>query len=266
MQNKVNAIFFFVQSPSFEQLGSTYFRQLKTTLSINRKYFDYSILYTTENTQIPPDTRFDAVIRMHSRYRYYPHFMRVMSWLEYMESTLFDCDTVFLDADVVFHRRIDEVFKETFGLAFCATPSPRTYSNVNSGCIFAKYANRQKAQIHAKNLFEIAKTQRLIPEPRFPQFKYAGIWGGDEMCINTYLEELAKQKNMSLRDLCLSVKFDSCFNLSDDVALFGAKYCSDPRSIDRSKWPSASILHFAGPQKEAMFQYCSQLDLISRSS
>ncbi len=256
----MKGIFFFAKLPGDERLSEEFFRQLRTTLKINGQYLEQSILYTTENAEIPSDLGIDVVVKMSSRYRHYPHFVRVTSWLAYLESDLFDRDSAFLDADLVFHRRVDEVFGNRFALAFCANPSTKfEYSNINAGCIFAKHEGKQKAIQHARNLVRIANDQRLDKEPRFPLIKSAGVWGVDEMCINTYLGEFAEKRQSSLRQIALSIGFDDFIEFEDGISLFGAKYNADPRKVDESKWSAASILHFNGPQKDRMYEYCESV-------
>lgn len=256
----MKGIFFFAQLPSIEKMDQYFFNLLKTTLSINKHYLDETILYTTESTEVPTDLGVDKIVRLPSRHRHYPHYMRVMSWLAYLESVLFDADTVFLDADVVFHRRVDEAFNNNFALAFCATPSEKSFSNINAGCIFAKLEKKQQTIHHARKLLQIANEQRLAKDPRFPQFKTAGVWGVDEMCINTYLEGYARQKNTDFRQVALSMKFDDFIEFADDISLFGEKYNADPRKLGKSVWQTASILHFNGFQKKEMFEYCKLIN------
>ncbi len=255
----MNAVFFYVPLDN-ERDKTGYFDQLAATLPINRRYFSKIVMHTSQGAVIPDNFDFDAVVRLDSSETQYPHYMRVMSWLDYLESPLFDANTVFLDADVVLNRAVDEVFDQNFCLAFSAMPSQKSYSCINTGVIFASHARKTEAISAMREVFEIATRLKLVPDPRFPMMKTAGRWGLDEMCLNQYLEEKAIRGNASVRATAEDIGFGEIrpfFGTS--VALAGAKYNADARSLAENLWHSASALHFPGRPKDKLFEYCAML-------
>ena len=101
----MKTVFFFAPLPG--DSSQRYFQHLSATLPINRKYLGTTILYAPQSAAIPDEHLVDQVVRVSSRHRRYPHFMRVMSWFEHLNSKLFDEDTVFLDADIVLNGSIE---------------------------------------------------------------------------------------------------------------------------------------------------------------
>ncbi len=182
-----------------------------------------------------------------------------MSWVHYLGTEHFETDTVFLDADIVLNRQIDEVFDNDFALAFASVPSPKTYSRINTGVIFAKKAEQKVAHMHAQKLLLIAEDLRLVKEPRFPQFQSAGVWGVDEMCVNVYLNELARAKNSTLPEVAESIKFEEFRSFDDGISLFGPRFNADYRYLEESEWTKPSVLHFPGQPKPKLFEYCKNL-------
>jgi hypothetical protein len=252
----MQAVFFFVPCPDLPHLAAEYLEQLAATLKINRKYFKRTLLYSSETATIPSSIKIDDVIRLPSQHQYFPHFMRVMSWSHYLGSDRFDADTVFLDADVVLNREIDEVFGNDFALAYTAYPSAKSFSCINTGVIFAKKAEKQVACMHAERLLKIAEELRFVKDPRFRQYKVAGVWGVDEMCIYNYLDDLAKARNTTLREVVTAVSFDQFSSFSDGISLFGSKFNADYRSLSESEWNKPSAIHFMGHPKTKLFKYC----------
>ncbi len=257
----MRAIFFFAPSPTQPQMAADYLRYLSATLKINRQYFGSTLLYTYENAPIPAGMEVDEVIGLPSRHRHFMHYLRVMSWVHYLGSERFDADTVFLDADVVLNRDLKEAFENDFALAFAAMPSAKSYSCINTGVIFARKAERQVALAHAEKLAAIAGELRLEKEPRFPQFKSAGVWGVDEMCVYQYLDDKARARQTTLRDVVGTIGFDQFSRFGEGISLFGGKFNSDYRKVDEMEWSRPSALHFQGFPKNKLFEYCEKLSM-----
>ena len=257
----MRAVFFFAPSPTQPQMAADYLRFLSASLKINRRYFDKALLYTYESAPIPERMDIDEIIRLPSRHRHFMHYLRVVSWAHYLGSDRFDADSVFLDADVVLNRGLDEVFDNDFALAFAAMPSAKSYSCINTGVIFARKAEKQVAFAHAEKLAQVAGELRLMKEPRFPQFKSAGVWGVDEMCVYQYLDDKARARHTTLRDIVATIGFDQFSGFGEGISLFGGKFNSDYRKVDESEWNRPSALHFQGFPKSKLFEYCEKLSL-----
>lgn len=256
----MNAVFFYVPlDATRDKFG--YFRQLAATLPFTRRYFDRVILYTSRDAAIPAGLAIDDVARLDSTETDYPHFMRVLSWLDYLESPRFNADSALLDADIVLQRPILEAFAAPFALAFSAMPSEKSYSCISGGAIFARHERKAEAVDVMREIVRTAEQLKLVLDPRYPLMKTSGRWGLDELCLNRYLEQLLARESGNLRSLAQDVGFDEFQPLSGaPVALFGKKYNADARSIDRSDWHSPSLLHFGGPSKEWMYPYCAALE------
>lgn len=257
----MRAVFFFAPSPTQPQMAADYLRFLSASLKINRRYFDDTLLYTYESAPIPERMEIDEIIRLPSRHRHFMHYLRVVSWAHYLGSERFDADTVFLDADVVLNRGLDEAFDHDFALAFAAKSSAKSYSCINTGVIFARKAEKQVAYTHAEKLAQIAGELRLMEEPRFPQFKSAGVWGVDEMCVYQYLDDKARARHTTLRDIVDAVSFDRFSTFGEGISLFGGKFNADHRKMDESEWHRPSALHFQGFPKTKLFEYCEKLSM-----
>jgi hypothetical protein len=259
----VDAVFFYVPSPTLPEMGASYLEYITATLKVNRKYFERVLMYSLEGVSLPSDLAIDSVITLPSRYRHYPHFMRVLSWEHYFRSEFFTRDSVLLDADVVLNRPLEEVFDRSFSVAFSAMPGSRrhvpNYSCVSGGVIFAKKTGQDAAVRHSSALTRIAEDLRLVKDPRFPQFKSAGVWGLDEMALNAYLENATKLNDRSLREVSESIGFDGFVDLGEGISLFGRKFNADYRSLAESEWDKPSVLHFGGYPKTKLFEYCNQI-------
>jgi len=256
----MQAVFFFIPFPDRPDIAANYLQYLAATLRINRKYFKKTLLYSSEATTFPANLRIDEVIRLPSQYQDFPHFMRVMSWLHYLDSDCFDTDTVFLDADVVVNRELNEVFENDFALAFTARPST-TYSCIDTGVIFARRAEKRVAIAHAEGLFRIAELVRLQKDLRYPNVEFAGIWGGDELCAYLYLNNIAAKRNTTLREVVTAVSFDEFKSFGEGISFFGGKFNVDYRNLSESEWNTPLAIHFPGVPKTKLFEYCERRQL-----
>jgi hypothetical protein len=256
----MNAVFFYVPlDATRDKFG--YFQQLAATLPFARRCFNRIILYTSRDAAIPAGLAIDTVVRMESTETDYPHFMRVLSWLEYLESPHFDADSVLLDADIVLQRRIEEAFATPFALAFSAMPSNKSYSCISGGVILARHERKPEAVAVMREIFQMAEQLKLMPDPRYPLMKTSGRWGLDELCLNRHLEQRLPQNGRNLRSFAEDIGFEEFQPMpGTPVALFGKKYNADARSVDRSDWHKPSLLHFGGPSKEWLYPYCEALE------
>jgi hypothetical protein len=186
--------------------------------------------------------------------------MRVLSWLDYLESPRFDADSMLLDADIVLQRPVQEAFATPFALAFSAMPSEKSYSCISGGVILARHERRSEGVAVMREIVRTAEQLKLAPDPRYPLMKTAGRWGLDELCLNRYLEQLLAQGSGNLRSVTEGIGFDEFQSMpGTPVALFGKKFNADARSIDRSDWHRPSLLHFGGNSKEWLYPYCAAL-------
>ena len=255
----MNAVFFYVPLDT-ERDKTGYFRQLAAALPVNRPHFRKTLLYTSRGATIPDGAGMDTVVRLDSNETQYPHYMRVVSWLAYLESSLFDADSAFLDADVVLNRPLDDAFKQDFSLAFSAMPSEKAYSCINTGVILARHARKAEAISIMREVANVATRLKLVPDPRFPMMKSSGRWGLDELCLNHYFEERASEQHASLRAVAESIEFDEirCV-FGTSAALSGEKFNTDARYLDESLWHQPSGLHFPGQPKDKLYEYCAAL-------
>jgi hypothetical protein len=261
----MNAVFFYVPLDN-ERDKTGYFRQLAATLPVNQPHFRRTLLYTSRGAAIPEGAGMGTVVRLESNETQYPHYMRVVSWLEYLESSLFDADSVFLDADVVLNRSLDDAFREDFSLAFSAMPSDKAYSCINTGVILARHARKTEAISIMRQVADAATRLKLVPDPRFPMMKSSGRWGLDELCLNHYFEERAREQRTTLRAVAESIEFDEirCV-FGTSAALSGEKFNTDARYLDESLWHRPSGLHFPGQPKDKLYEYCASLEKKARA-
>ena len=256
----MNAVFFYVPLDTARD-KTGYFRQLAATLPVNRPHFRKTLLYTSRGATIPDGVAMDTVVRLDSDETQYPHYLRVVSWLEYLESPLFDADSVLLDADVVLNRPLDDAFKEDFSLAFSAMPSDKAYSCINTGVILARHARKAEAISIMRQVVDIATRLKLVPDPRFPMMKSSGRWGLDELCLNQYFEERAGEQHTSLRAVAETIEYDEIRRVfGTSAALSGEKFNTDARYLEESLWHQPSGLHFPGQPKDKLFDYCAALE------
>lgn len=263
----MHAIFFYVPFDGYLD-DAGYFTQLAATLPINKQYFEKIILYTSHGTEIPKSLAIDTIVRLPSRERHYPHFMRVLSWLHFLGSSSFETDTVFLDADIVITMPIGEVFTRSFSLALSARPSLKTDGCISAGVIFAKHERKSEALVHLEQVFRIAESLKLTANKRFPLTKFVGRWGVDEMCLEAYLSQLAERRNENLGDVTKTVGFDEFRPVFDtSISLFGKKFKdTDARTCTEDLLRSSSVLHFGGRPKDKLFEYCAKMAATSSST
>lgn len=261
----MHAIFFYVPFDGYlDEAG--YFTQLAATLPVNKQYFERIVLYTCEGAEIPDGLAIDTIVRLPSRQRRYPHFMRVQSWLHFLDSPDFETDTVFLDADVVITRPIAEVFARSFSLALSARPSLKTDGCISAGVIFAKHERKSEAAAHMEKIVGIAESLKFAANKRFPLTEFMGRWGVDELCLERYLGQFAERRNENLNEVTKTLGFDEIrpvFNTS--ITLLGKKFNNtDARTCTEDLLKSSSVLHFGGRPKDRLFECCARLAAASR--
>jgi hypothetical protein len=241
-------VFFFAPMPDGGE--TAFWSYFADTLSVNRRYLDRTILYVPEHTNVP--VKVDVIVHMSSRQRHYPHFMRVQSWLEYVQSPLFDGDTVFLDADMVLNRPLGaEYFGHDYALAFNTVPSVKSWSFVNAGIILARIARKPEAIACMRSIVAIAERLKWEKDPRYP-YKCAGVFGLDELCLAAYLGQ-------DIRDEAAQLPADEFRQLADKpVQIFGRDFNTDARSLPSERWPQQRIMHFVANSKEWIADYCSK--------
>lgn len=260
----MNTVFFYAQLPI---TGDHYFKHLRATVAINQHLLGKTFLYVPENTPIPDDVPIQTIVRMSSRQRHYPHLMRVLSWQTYLKSDHFDDDTAFLDADMLLNRTLSNAFTQDFCLAFSAAPSIKSYSTFNSGLILARPQRREEAITAIDVIANIATQLKWTPDPRYPQFRYAGIFGVDEMCLAKFFDELAAIENRTGRDLAESVPFSEAhFVKNTSIQLLGRTYNSDVRLYLEENWPKSTVLHFQGDAKALLLDRCQAIEELRRVS
>lgn len=231
-----------------------YFKSLRKTIEVNKKYFKKTILYTTVGTKIDPSVDADLIIPIFSIHQQLVHYMRVLSWVHYVKSDLFDSDTLLLDADIVINRPFDEIFQQDFALGFTM------HSTVNAGVIFLKHAHKERICFHMKQILAVAERYKSVTETRFGFRDEDGVlwnkilsghWGVDERSLITYLSE----QGIDPKD----IGSNEVKKITEDFTVFGDYYNLSCKKYMPLEWPSASILHFTGIKKIGLNEYCRKL-------
>lgn len=235
------------------------------TIAINKHYFSKTILYTTLGTPIDPSIGVDLIIPLFSVHHQFMHYMRVLSWLKYVESALFDCDTLLMDADVVMNRPCDEIFQNDFAVAFSLYNTVNFDLPFRAGVIFLKHTQKQRICFHMKQILAIAERKIREKETRFG-FKDAngtinrnilsGHWGLDERAIIAYIQK----QGVSLKE----IEPQEFVKITDDISVFGDYYNFSCKEHMPLEWPSASILHFTGLSKPSIDDYCRKLNELTK--
>ncbi len=149
----------------------------------------------------------------------------------YLESPYFDCNTVFIDPDVLAVRPIDDLFEEDFDIA--VTERQMDDQPINMGVMFVKPENREKIIAFYQDMRVKAKS--------YPFNKQR--WFGDQMALNDLLVEYHD------RPCDMKVLRVPC-----DV--FNASPCMEktPEKMERNRWmaENARLLHFKGYRKNMM--------------
>jgi hypothetical protein len=148
----------------------------------------------------------------------------------YIESPLFDCNSVFIDPDVLLVRSIDDVFDRDFDIAF--TEREVKGDEINTGVVFIKPDNKD-ALI---GLFEeLRKKCRSYPYNK-------QTWFGDQKSVNDILNECASPCGLRVLKLPCDI--------------YNASPCMEqtPEKMERNRKmaENARIMHFKGYRKDMM--------------
>lgn len=144
----------------------------------------------------------------------------------YLKSDLFNCNSVFIDPDVLLVRPIEEVFEQDFDIA--VTVRDVKSSPVNTGVVFVKPNNKEAL---------IEFFERMRQHARGYPFNKQR-WFSDQMAVNDLINDT------SLKVLKLPCE------------LYNASPCIEqtPEKIERNNKMAAEarILHFKGYRKNMM--------------
>lgn len=244
----MKAVFFYSDFPLQKRKSeSDYLDIVKMTLKVNSRYFDAAILYTTLGTIVDQNLGFNKIIPFFSTQLYLTHYVRVLTWLHYIQSDEFDQDTIFLDADVILNKDVRDVFDNDFCLAFSACQPDGSESLINAGVFFANHVQKDQAILHMKKIVKCATLHRFDKDPRFPLTPSAAIWGLDEKSVTEYLRLITKRnRQIDITNVVLSLGLKEFRPLTDGISLFGVNYNLKAKDYDRSLWSQAAILHFCG--------------------
>ena len=259
----MKAIFFYSEFPTNLPGGfMDYLEVAKLTIPVNRRYWDYSIVYSTLGTKINRDVGFNRNIPIAHPEKELTHYIRVLSWLFYLESKNFDQDTVFLDSDVIINKDFKHVFENDFALAFSAYQTHFERSPINAGVFFAKHARKEEAINHLRKIVKGATLDRFSKDMRFKPPTTAGVWGVDEICLTKYLNTIAKADlAIKLDEFAAGLGSNEFRPMTQGISLFGYNYNMATKNHDPSLWPSATILHFRGisdSKPEMIKQYLAE--------
>jgi hypothetical protein len=149
----------------------------------------------------------------------------------YIESPLFDCDSVFIDPDVLVVRPIDDVFDMDFDIAF--TERDVKGDEINTGVVFVK-PHKKDQLIGFFN--ELRKKSRNYPYNK-------QTWFGDQKAVNDVLRETGD-------------KYGDLKIIRIPCDIWNASPCIEktPEKLERNRKMAAEarIMHFKGYRKSLM--------------
>ncbi len=252
----MNVVYFFSPIPGKEKpAAADYFRQLNISHRSFRTSGTSIFLYTTADLldfgiTLPS---YLNVVQMDNSTPMEPHFSRVRSWSEYIQSDHFTSDTIFIDADLVSRGRAHEqMFKGiSSAVGLCAAPSPKTSSWINAGLIWIN-AERRDAVVKAfSEVGELAAKLRNSVDPRFPD-KPSGVWGLDELVLTAWASKAIPQFDMKLVQ---NIARGEAKTVSPELVLLGRHYNFDPKAASTDyRQLSRAFVHFVGHQKDQLFE------------
>ena len=156
------------------------------------------ILVTHEESIVPRDLFIDKYIRIEGEIGpwYHFHLLRTYGWMAYVNSPLFDAETISVDTDILFQRDPGTAFDDSFDIGLTYECIQKTQwagqGKINSGVMFLRPEQPERMKQFFAEFYETLLRMKDEPDERFlidGQHPTLKEWGGDEIALMALFEE-----------------------------------------------------------------------------